>query len=855
MPFLSSGASAYLSGTYSADGHHFELRAEETSAGTTVLFTNFTSGKSKLLTREGAFIFSGKHLLTCNAVSNFQLFADLSVQTIADEVDFQTVEIHNGQAPADFIAVAATRSQCVALTNAQANMSTPEALERFPVLANEFQTKDVQAAKHNMYKTENRRKLSEKLAKAEKISDAVAGVKELVDLMTHANSGNPMTMEEINHSDGKRRLAAASARKLRGAASDTIKAMTGRQTRITNFELWVATRMADPTFISTINLMAAGDQDWAAVSQVLGATLQLDLSGQYGVTSMFAAWSGFNYANFGGNLGPMAGFANPLGSDSDFDALQFDSMMVYADAFPGSCAGGFTKQTKKVVGKQEFCAEVNSEAAMMICHKGGGILKPLAWASFLEKDGEVVLAFQGTQITKYEMFAYTILAAPVFFEYKNYYAGFKTGAVVTEGLAMYVFQLLNCVDSIFWAIPGKLGYITGHSLGGSAATLYSQLQLPSGIIGTETHLATFGAPATFNRGCLAGECPTLKYAWGSRDSNMKYDQNHINQLIQSTGVLQMEEQSKCGGYAKGVAEGQLAYIPGSVRYMHKFDPVSSLGFGLTQWAHGTEFGMLLFDMPGCRGAQWPACSRDMASSSHPMVQRGMMEEYLCESDVRASGIMFQCAPEYYSYTNMMNPFPCVEVIFAQAFLYDQQHDAWFSYFSPFIPFEDLEECATSYTATVDAYFAAYLASDIASVPGIETDFQDITGAEDAMIMMGYYAAWGLMYVHMTYPNYALCVDANFGEYGYGDYQHMNAPVKAGDNGFEEMADTVLAEIPSMEEAYDEVVSWFDGAGAKKAGGKKGGKVEEARPVAKEEAKKITTPDFMPISFVPQGRGK
>jgi hypothetical protein len=647
-----------------------------------------------------------------------------------------------------------------------------------------------------MYKTENRRKLSEKLAKAEKISDAVAGVKELVDLMTHANSGNPMTMEEINHSDGKRRLAAASARKLRGGASDTVKAMTGRHTRITNFELWVATRMADPTFLSTINLMAAGDQDWAAVSQVLGATLQLDLSGQYGVTSMFAAWSGFNYANFGGNLGPMAGFANPLGSDAAFDALQFDSMMVYADAFPGSCAGGFTKQTKKVVGKQEFCAEVNSEAAMMICHKGGGILKPLAWASFLEKEGEVVLAFQGTQITKYEMFAYTILAAPVFFEYKNYYAGFKTGAVVTEGLAMYVFQLLNCVDSIFWAIPGKLGYITGHSLGGSAATLYSQLQLPSGIIGTETHLATFGAPATFNRGCLAGECPTLKYAWGSRDSNMKYDQGHIEQLIQSTGVLQMEEQSKCGGYAKGVAQGQLAYIPGSVRYMHKFDPVSSLGFGLTQWAHGTEFGMLLFDMPGCKSA-FPDCASRLARSTSRAPMGGDVDSYLCDAhDVAASGKFFMCAPEYYSYTNMMNPFPCVETIMAQTYLVDSSS---FAGWAPFIPFENVVECTTSYAATVQAYFFTYLASDIESIRNPLANIQDY---EDALMVLGFYAAWGVFYVHQTYPNYAMCVSSGS---GYGEYSHMNGPVHPSENGVKDVA----VKIPG----FGDVISWFDGNAA------------------------------------------
>merc|ERR1719421_705929 len=100
-----------------------------------------------------------------------------------------------------------------------------------------------------------------------------------------------------------------------------------------------------------------------------------------------------------------------------------------------------------MVAKDDYCPKLENEMAMEVCMRGPGLLKPLAWASFLQKDGEMVLSFQGTQIQKYEMFMYTIKASPIFIEYKNYYAGFKTGAVVTEGLAMYVFQLLNCVDS------------------------------------------------------------------------------------------------------------------------------------------------------------------------------------------------------------------------------------------------------------------------------------------------------------------------------------------------------------------------------------------------------------------------
>merc|ERR1719421_2169106 len=109
------------------------------------------------------------------------------------------------------------------------------------------------------------------------------------------------------------------------------------------------------------------------------------------------------------------------------------------------------------------------------------------------------------------MIRYTYETDPVFFEYKNHYAGFHTGAVVTNGLAQYLYQLINCVDSLYWEIGDpmittmlgidKVDYITGHSLGGAAATLYTQLQIPGGMIGTDTFLVTFGAPATFNRDC------------------------------------------------------------------------------------------------------------------------------------------------------------------------------------------------------------------------------------------------------------------------------------------------------------------------------------------------------------------
>jgi hypothetical protein len=493
------------------------------------------------------------------------------------------------------------------------------------------------------------------------------------------------------------------------------------------------------------------------------------------------------------------------GMHQDYDyGLLTESMMIYSHEFPGSCAGGFAKSSKKV-DASAMCGKQMSGEAMEICNGGfSQILKPLAWASFLYKDDEIVLAFQGTQMHKFAMLQYTFKADPIFFEYVNYFSGHHSGAVVTEGLALYMFQLINCVDSIYYAIPGKVSYITGHSLGGSAATLYSQLQMGSPIptIGHETFLVTFGAPATASRECLSGTCPDLKYYWGSKSTSVIKGDAAMMQKISQIGLDSMySTPSKCLGFANKVAPGQVAFIPGSMRMMHKFDPVPSMGFGFGRWSHATEYAMLLFDMPGCKDA-FPDCASRLARSTSRAPMGGDVDSYLCDAhDVAASGKFFMCAPEYYSYTNMMNPFPCVETIMAQTYLVDSSS---FAGWAPFIPFENVVECTTSYAATVQAYFFTYLASDIESVRNPLANIQDY---EDALMVLGFYAAWGVFYVHQTYPNYAMCVSSGS---GYGEYSHMNGPVHPSENGVKDVA----VKIPG----FGDVISWFDG-GAAPAGGK------------------------------------
>merc|ERR1719502_233191 len=195
---------------------------------------------------------------------------------------------------------------------------------------------------------------------------------------------------------------------------------------------------------------------------------------------------------------------------------------MFQKGFPGSCTGAFTKSAptkviEKLDGVAPFC-EFMGRAGKMLCGEMNSYIKPLAWTTFLAKDYEVVLTFQGTKLSEFAMFEFTMKQDPIFFEYLNYHVpnARPNGAVMTEGLAMYIYQLLNCIDSIFYNIQRSgfknVDYITGHSLGGSAATVYAQLQTPYGRIGNvatrqSAFLVTFGAPATFNRECLKGQCP------------------------------------------------------------------------------------------------------------------------------------------------------------------------------------------------------------------------------------------------------------------------------------------------------------------------------------------------------------
>merc|ERR550514_425448 len=93
MASLEGAREATLDGMYSDGGHHFRLRFEEASDGNRMLFTNLTSGDSKLATSEGTFIFSSSgRLARCNAKHGFTDIARFGVEGVAEAITFDAVE-------------------------------------------------------------------------------------------------------------------------------------------------------------------------------------------------------------------------------------------------------------------------------------------------------------------------------------------------------------------------------------------------------------------------------------------------------------------------------------------------------------------------------------------------------------------------------------------------------------------------------------------------------------------------------------------------------------------------------------------------------------------------------------------
>merc|ERR1719453_2738864 len=335
MEDMMAAREATLDGTYSEGGHSLRLRLQEGSEGVQALFTNLTSGESKLVTTEGNFVFSATgRLIRCNSKQGFKATEGLTVDNVADAIAFEAVAVTHDAPAEGFIPFEPSVRECFHLTTQQANLSTPEALERFPEVAGALQRSsksDIQAMKDRLYKVESRRKLSVAAADGAATAVARSEAQELVSLMTNPNSGRHLTAEELSHPDRKRVLQAARA-----------KAHTPRElaVTITKFDLWVATRMADPISITSDydgGISPGGTKFETVATNGLGdAELSLDLSGWHGVRAIFAEWSGFHLFN----QVAVTGAANGMSAGAQASTL------LLQQQYSGTCVGAFNAESE-----------------------------------------------------------------------------------------------------------------------------------------------------------------------------------------------------------------------------------------------------------------------------------------------------------------------------------------------------------------------------------------------------------------------------------------------------------------------------------------------------------------------------
>jgi hypothetical protein len=418
-----------------------------------------------------------------------------------------------------------------------------------------------------------------------------------------------------------------------------------------------------------------------------------------------------------------------------------------------------------------------------------GLKQGNSWASYLVKEvasgyPEYVVAFQGTKSSDHTMLPYNFNQKPLFT-----YIG-ESPVVCPEGVYWYMESLAECMSwmiddpSGFDVYPSSLSnkqptFITGHSLGGNAATLYAKSKAAwSDSTACPTckypRLVTFGAPPNVFRGkftegligCAAGMSESSAGATFLGDSTYC-----------DGGSLTEDGYAEYAEYLGGVGNFCSGSNPQSVRFFHKFDPVPSQAMWKGQFAHGLEHAMMIYDMPGSSCGDITTCdissaTLDQGESDFGLSsQKAMIKDYLCDKwSVEAKAFYTSCYDEITSYMSLFNPWPCGEIIFHR--IWQEEWDTsslqkigtdgvveamWGTELvsvldfvalqdSIFVKFEEYTDCVASYEVTL----STYIQNSIVDMPEV--------GALSYMV-------FGFNWVHSTYGQYPLCtsLDSSTGE--------------------------------------------------------------------------------------------
>jgi hypothetical protein len=315
----------------------------------------------------------------------------------------------------------------------------------------------------------------------------------------------------------------------------------------------------------------------------------------------------------------------------------------------------------------EYCDSLVSSDGSSASAAGGALaLKHShAWGSYLLKStpestggtmNEYVVAFQGTKGNDFAMIQYSLDQQPIAVSVGS------TVMIVASGHWSYMSSLMECFDWMQTETSSIPTFVTGHSLGGAAATLYVSSKstwTSQAARSFYPRLVTFGAAAT----SYAGTPVTSATSGTQLDCDDSMPSSYC-----SGGFVTP------AGFKAAFPKGMSTYCantpPQSVRFQHKFDPIPSMSFMNGIYKHGVENAIFLWEGYDASCTSYdPSCSlssKSLKSGVTDYTKLGlkgtnpeMIEDWVC-SKAAAVPLAYatKCEDQLTSYMTMMNPFPC-----------------------------------------------------------------------------------------------------------------------------------------------------------------------------------------------------
>jgi hypothetical protein len=440
------------------------------------------------------------------------------------------------------------------------------------------------------------------------------------------------------------------------------------------------------------------------------------------------------------------------------------------------------------------------------------------WASYLVKQvsagyPEYVVVFQGTKANDHSMLQYNMRQRPVF----TYIGEFPQ--IVAEGQFHYMSSLVECVSymiddkattaagfdiypattTTFTTADMQPTFITGHSLGGTAATLFAKSKKawtsPSDVSAKYPRLVTFGAAPTAYRsayrpGLIDCESPVGDSTYSCSSGDPGHDDSgtckagggqwKLSGFYNTDCVIELNAAgfNKFAKFVGGISNHCGMVNTQGVRFQHKFDPIPSIAMWKGQYAHQVKHAMLLYDVndASCNSNSGCAISGAALATGKDMKQMGlggsnpfMIKDYLCDKwKVEPKAMYTQCYDLIAPYMAMLNPWPCGQILFQRVWKEEWESSELAKFGANgvmdvmwadtglgtveqigaidlvelqtgiFKKFEDYNNCVSSYEATL----GAFIQNAIIDMPDV--------GA----------FLFSFSWLHSTYGHYPLCTDTD-----------------------------------------------------------------------------------------------